>query len=212
MDLRMDDYVLVGIPIPNDYLMDARITCTIEEWDRSDKVESYYAASRSPVLGRDRIVRYAQYRVPRPSHILLVDADVLPKRNTLKRLLALDKDIVTGVYQMRRDGELLWCVSRGDDFTGIEMGALPNNPFKIRRCGNGIILVKMEVFDNLEWPYWKDEFAPGVTLVGEDIYFCKKALAAGYDIWCNPKIKCNHIKMTGLLGIANDLVKETKNV
>jgi len=179
-------------------------------------VESYYAPSKSPELGRDKIVQYAQYRVPHPTHILFVDADVLPRSNTLKRLMSHDKDIVTGVYHINKKGELLWSVSRGDpygeanSFRGIERDALPNNPFKVKSCGFGIVLVKTGVFDKLEWPYWKDELAPGVIVISEDIYFCKKAQAAGYDIWCDPKVKCNHIRMTGLLGITNDLSKEIK--
>ena len=72
------------------------------------------------------------------------------------------------------------------------------------------MLVKMEVFDKLVWPYWLDVFAKGRKVVGEDVYFCKLARATGYDLWIDPKVKCGHLRTVDLLGIAMDYVKGKK--
>ena len=85
---------------------------------------------------------------------------------------------------------------------------LPDNPFKAKTVCNGIMLVKMEVFDKLEWPYWRSEYVVGQIVTGADIYFCRKAKAAGYALWVDPKLKCNHFKMVDLLGIAKTYIKE----
>ncbi|HDZ13925.1 MAG TPA: hypothetical protein ENH60_03370 [Pricia sp.] len=81
---------------------------------------------------------------------------------------------------------------------------LPRTPFKISSGGFGIVLVKYEVFEKLDWPYWKNIFVPGDIEMGEDIYFCKKARQAGFDIWCDPKVKCSHIRMANLLNIIKE--------
>lgn len=193
--------ILVGMPLSPDYKADVRIIATLEKWDRTESVETYYVPSFHPTLGRDRIVQYALYKFPKPTHILFVDSDVLPRHNTLDRLLDLDKDIVTGVYPMTTRKGLSWSVIRDRDFVEIE--ELPDNPFKVKTCGFGIILVKIEVFEKLEWPYWKNTFRPGEIIKGEDVYFCEKAIKAGFDIWCDPKVKCNHIRITNLLSIVN---------
>lgn len=198
--------VIIGVPIKPDWKMDARITSLVEYWDRDDDKESYYVPSDDPAAGRDRIVYTTMYRIPRPSHILFVDADVLPRKNTLKKLLDHDKDIVTGVYNIAQEGRLYWNISRSESFNALELEELPSNSFKVTLCGFGIVLIKTEVFEKLEWPYWENIRSPGAIKRGEDMYFCRKAIEAGYDIWCDPKVKCNHIRMSGLLSIAKDLL------
>lgn len=201
---------LIGIPLGQDYKIDARTADTVNLWDKDEKIEVYYAATPSPEVGRDKIVQYAKYRVPNPSHILFLDADVLPKKNTLTRLLGHDKDIITGVYPMSQNGELRWSVSRDEDFRGVAIDGLPREPFKVQACGFGVVLVKFEVFERLEWPYWKNEYSPGTIEMSEDIYFCKKALEAEYDIWCDPFVKCNHIRMANYLQFVNNVLKGQK--
>lgn len=194
--------ILVGMPLPPDFKVDARIISVLERWDRTKLAETYYPATPFPTLGRDKIVSNAMYRIPRPTHILFIDSDVMPKSNTLEKLLELDKDIVTGVYPMTSRKGLAWSVAKDDTFLGIEQ--LPRSPFKVDYCGFGCVLVKTEVFEKLEWPYWKNEFVEGGITKGEDIYFCDKVKEAGFDIWCEPKVKCNHIRMTNLMNIVNN--------
>jgi len=200
--------ILIGMPLASDYKADLRVMVTVERWGRDEDKESFYAPSISPVLGRDKIVQYAKYRVPTPSLILFIDSDILPRRNTLDRLLGLKKDIVTGVYPMTAKNNVTWNVSREDNFEPVKIGELPDNPFKIKSCGFGIILIKFDVFEKLEWPYWKNIFKPDRIEKSEDIYFCEKVRRAGFDIWCDPKVKCNHIRITNLLSIINNLKKE----
>ena len=210
VDLFAGRPVLVGMPLAPHHQSDTRIISLLEAWDRKVGVETYYVPSPHTALGRDKIVMYAKKRIPRPSHILFVDHDVLARPNTLKKLMEHDKDVVAGVYPMMQNCKLSWCLSREETFTGLPIDDLPNNPFKTKFIGCGIMLVKMEVFDNLPWPYWKDIFMPGRKLVGEDLYFCQLLRKKGYDIWVDPKIKCNHFRTVDLLGIAMNYVKGKK--
>lgn len=206
MELFTGKPVLVGMPLAPNHQSDTRIITLLEGWDREKAIETYYVPSPHTTLGRDKIVRYAKYRQPNPSHILFVDSDVLARHSTIRKLLAHDKDIVAGVYPMMQRCRISWCLSREERYTPLPINELPNNLFKAKFVGCGMMLVKMEVFDKLKWPYWKDVFAPGIKIVGEDLYFCKMAREAGYDIWVDPKIKCNHFRTTDLLGIAMNYI------
>lgn len=208
MNFYLGKPVLIGMPLAPDYRSDVRIITQLEAWDRKDGFETYYVASRHTVLGRDKIVKYAQHRRPRPSHILFVDHDVLPRKTTLSKLLAHNKDIVAGVYPMIQNCEVTWCLSREEPYKSLPINDLPDNLFKTLYVGCGMMLVKMEVFDKLDWPYWENEFLPGVYRTGEDLYFCRKVRAAGYDIWVDPKLKCNHFRGADLLGVAMEYINK----
>jgi hypothetical protein len=202
-----DAFVVVGCPLSPTFRADARTIGMLEAW-RAKNVVTYYPSSGAAELGYDMIVSFAQRIQPKPTHILFVDYDVLPRYNTLQRLVEHDKDIISGVYPTIQRFKLSWCLSREEPFKLMEISDLPDNPFKVHVACNGMMLVKMEVFDNIEWPYWKtvNEKIPDTdkTLkTGADIYFCEKAKAAGYDLWVDPKIKCGHFKMVDVLGIAN---------
>jgi GT2 family glycosyltransferase len=208
MKIYMGSPVLIGMPLAPSHLSDARIVAQLEEWDRHDCYETYYPATGDVVCGRDTVIQYAKYRIPHPSHILFVDHDVLPRRSTLKKLFDHKKDIVAGVYPMTQRGELFWCLSREEPYRGLPIDELPDNPFKAKYVGCGMMLIKYEVFEKLEWPYFKKEFAPGAMITSDDMYFCKKARDAGYDIWVDPKLKCNHFKVVDLLSMAKNLLKK----
>lgn len=196
--------ILVGIPLAPDNLVDSRLSSVVEKLG----VEVYYASTHSPALGRDKVVQYALYRIPRPSHILFVDSDVIIRANTLSRLMSHDKDITCGVAPLCIRGKLVWNASKSSNpkaFDGIPYDKLPTNPFKATKIGFGAVLVKTEVFDKIKWPFWKHEYCPGDIVRGEDIYFGDKVLKAGYDIWVDPKVKCEHNRTVGLLSIIRNL-------
>lgn len=202
-----DPFVLIGCPLSSSFRADARLVGVLEAM-RSKNVITYYPSSSAAEIGYDMIVKFARNIKPKPTHILFVDYDVLPRYNTLKKLLEHDKDIISGVYPAVQKFKISWCLSRDETFKLMDFQDLPNNPFKVNVACNGMLLVKMDVFDKIDWPYWKtDYFTEGVKM-GSDIYFFDKAKAAGYDIWVDPKIKCGHFKMVDLLGIAKNYIKE----
>ena len=198
---------LVCMPLSPTYRADVRIIAQFEEWARDINVNTIYPPSGDTQIGRDKGVMTAMYMRPRPTHILFVDWDVLPRQTTLKKLLEHDKDIISGVYPISQKCGINWCLSKEDPFVPMPLTELPDNLFKAKTICNGIMLVKTEVFDNLKWPYWDKEFSCGKLVTGEDVYFCEKARKAGYDLWVDPKLKCSHFKIVDLLGIAKNYMK-----
>ncbi len=200
-----DAFVLIGCPLSPTFRADARTIGMLEAWQSKNSI-TYYPSSGASEIGYDMIVKFARKITPKPTHILFVDYDVLPRSNTLTKLLEHDKDIVCGTYPIIQKFKVSWCISRCEPFKLMEIDELPTNPFKVHVGSNGMMLTKMEVFDNIEWPYWKNKYQDDGVQMGADIYFFEKVKAAGYDIWVDPKITCGHFKMVDLLGIAKNYV------
>ena len=203
-----DVSVLVGCPLPPSFRADARVIGMLESWGAAKNVITYYPSTGSAECGQDKIVQFAKRMIPRPTHILFVDYDVLPRPSTLVKLINHDKDIISGVYPTTQKCKIGWCLSKDEPFSPMPIMDLPNNPFKASVVCNGMMLVRTEVFDKVEWPYWRTEYKVDGIKAGADIYFCKKVKEAGYDLWVDPKLKCNHFKMVDLLGIAKTYIKE----
>ncbi len=200
-----DAFIVIGCPLSPTFRADARVVGMLEAWQSKNSV-TYYPSSGATEVGYDMIVSFARRLEPKPTHILFVDYDVLPRSNTLKRLLEHDKDIISGVYPIIQKFKISWCLSRDEEFKLMEIDDLPSNPFKVHVACNGMLLVKMEVFDNLEWPYWRNKYFQDGIKTGADLYFFEKVKAAGYDIWVDPKVKCGHFKMVDLLGTVNTYI------
>ena len=74
-------------------------------------------------------------------------------------------------------------------------------PFTVDYTGFGWVLIKKGVFEHPEMKYpW---FAPKMQvfesgavqdMCGEDVSFCLDAMDAGFDIWCDPRIRVGHEK------------------
>lgn len=200
--------VAVTMPLGKDYHADVRSVRMLESWAKANDVVTVYESAACVEECRDKIITTVNYIQPKPSHVLFVDSDVLPKPRTLEVLLSHDKDIITGVVPICQKGVFKWNVSRDIEPIGID--DLPQNLFKVKWCGFGVVLIKTEVFDKLKWPYWQSVYQPGRKLWTEDVYFCHKAIEAGFDIWCDPKVKCNHVTRSNYLSIIRNM-KGTKS-
>lgn len=125
-----------------------------------------------------------------PDYVLFIEEDTIPTDTALADMLAEDADIAFVDYGVNgwscsaknQDGTLLW-------------------------CGMGCTLVKKEVFDKLEKPYfrtdkvlrlndwtWQDRIN---KYGGQDIWFCCKAREAGFKIK-QAKGECRHMQIDSL--------------
>ena len=120
--------------------------------------------------------------------LLFVDADMRFPKDTLKILMAHDKDII-GVnattrsepvkptaknFIVNEDQSVDWLPIYSNVRSGIE---------KADGIGCGVMLVKTKVFKAMEEPYFYFEQLGNNKILGEDIYFCIKAKDAGFDTW-----------------------------
>lgn len=127
------------------------------------------------------------------SHLLNIDADMIFPEDTLKRLLAHNKDIVGGNYRYRgavqNQDNPPSVVKFKKDNKYIE-GDIPDKLFECAALGLGMLLFKTKVFDKLKPPYFElDEVRPAM----EDVIVCEKLRAKNYKIFCDPTIRLGHI-------------------
>lgn len=115
-------------------------------------------------------------------HLLFLDSDMVFPRETLRRLLAHDLDIVGATYTKRVPpyptlGALLPDAPRERIDQGlVEMLHLPT----------GCLLIRASVFQDLSKPWFRFETDEEAGVIrGEDYVFCERARAAGHRVWCD---------------------------
>ncbi len=159
------------------------------------------------------------------THLLFVDADMTFHKDTLTRLLAHDLPIVSGTYFARTDTPIPhvynfsktdadgvnWYTSQAGAFgewvkRHPEQGVFPNawcfpeSLDALVECdavGFGCVLIKREVFEALQYPYFESDPETGGA---EDFDFCEKAKAAGYKIFADFTIQANHEAKGAFIG------------
>lgn len=132
------------------------------------------------------------------THLMFIDADQTFPPSGIVRLFDHDKDIVGAMYNTRGNlddkGQLISTVKMADDKGNlVSTGEVPNQLFKCYAVATGFMLINMSVFNKLEKPWFVAYETPSGEHRTEDVEFCKRAGAAGYDIWCSPTIHVGHI-------------------
>ena len=114
------------------------------------------------------------------SHVLFVDTDVVPPKDFIKKLLAHNKDIVSGAYHLftgtpcsRKNGEFY----QGEGLEEVDM------------CSIGASLIKREVLEKIEYP------EPDDHTMDADYEFCKKAKKQGFKVYQDFDLNCLHIQI-----------------
>jgi len=129
-----------------------------------------------------------------------VDDDHVFAPQTLERLAAAEKDVVSGLYLKReipfvphvydREDERGWCYPR-------LLQPLQRGLVSVKAVAAGCLLVKAKVLKALEKPYWrlgqitKDGW-------GDDLNFCRRVREAGFEVWCDLDTLVGH-QMAGTI-------------
>lgn len=210
--------VLIGVTTMGD--IHTQLVTNLIQWAKrfqKDELGFYFTFKVAPVdRARNTIVKffledhYNKQGVKQTpfTHLLFIDSDTLPPIDAVQKLLDMDKDIATGVtpilhYDKEKKvfGTLDNCFTHQDRDKNdniIKTHAIKRNTGiqKIWRCGGSCMLIKREVFEKLEKPYFKFEYnEEGVEHTrSEDLYFCDQATKAGFEIWCDSGLICNHFK------------------
>lgn len=142
------------------------------------------------------------------THLLFADDDMTFPMHTIIGLLARDLDIVgancatkaipplpTGRKGEKEDE----IVFTRYDSKGVE---------EVTRLGTGIMLIKTEVFEKLGEPWFAipyDNEKKGY--IGEDVFFCRKAMEAGYKLYVDHDLS-KQVGHVGQLDYCHQLMPE----
>lgn len=126
--------------------------------------------------------------------LFFLDSDVICPPTTIERLLSHRLPIVSGLYYTRHSpiNPAMWS-DAGDkahfvSITQFQVGSL----VEAHVVGMGCCLIHRSVFDKLENPYFKWTNGFQENGVSEDFYFCNKAREAGFKIFVDTAVQCEH--------------------
>lgn len=161
------------------------------------------------------------------SHILCVDSDLGFSSESVLKMLLHDEPMICGLYPARQERCFIYRPLKQED--GAFIAHPEGKPLLKMECvPAGFMLIKREVIeklyeDNPDLMYQpKDKSHPPVcylfqTLLkdgefwGEDLEFCNKVRASGFDIWVDPTVMFDHAGMVGSFQqlLTNDKPEDT---
>ena len=129
------------------------------------------------------------------SHLLMLDDDIIPDDNLLKRFVAYDKDVIGGsvlIWRKEWEGPMTCAAIKNlknpTEYTFIDTVKGNNDGLReVDFVGLGCILIKRKVLEKMEPPWFKQVFDDdGKKLVkGIDLYFCERAKDMGFEIYAD---------------------------
>lgn len=132
-------------------------------------------------------------------YVFWLDSDMVFTPDTLVRMFKTlkekDLDILTGLYFRRVAPYSPVLFDKMDiqeekaDYS--EFDAIPEELFEVGACGFGCVLMKTDVFFDVQSKFG-NMFAP-IGNNGEDVAFCWRARECGYKVFCDPNIVCGHV-------------------
>ena len=141
------------------------------------------------------------------THVFWLDSDMKFPVDILEKLIALNKDVVGCNYSTRVSPHRPVAFTSDTDMdmrltkkTGIHT---------VCAVGLGCLLVKRKVLETMSVPHFRVDWDSTYTsLIGEDLFFCRKVRECGYEIHidCDLSQQISHIGATAfkLEGILND--------
>jgi len=119
------------------------------------------------------------------THVFYVDSDMDFPPDTIDRLVAHNKEIVTVEYS-RRKLPVESVTTPLDKASETEL-------YKAKNIGGGCLLVRLDVFDKIDQPWFNFGRKGTDVVIGEDTWFANMARDKGIDSWIDPTIKVGHI-------------------
>ncbi len=137
------------------------------------------------------------------SHILFVDSDMVPRRDTLAKLLVEDVDILSALYFMRQKPHLPVMTKRLPVRTmkdrmeiSIE-GYVTDYPkdaiIQVGAIGMGCALIKRTVFERIKEKNGDEKWFSFENNEGEDFFFCRRAAELGISCHVHTGAEVGHV-------------------
>jgi FkbM family methyltransferase len=137
----------------------------------------------------------------RYDYLLCVDSDIVLPPDTLVKMLAHNVDIISGIYIQRKAEPRLeiYIEHRGglNNLSIEDMYAEPTDLREVGGVGMGCCLIRGEVLRKMEYPHFVYQSAlDHEHTFSEDLYFCRAARTAGFHVWMDRSIVCEHVGQT----------------
>lgn len=213
--MNKDDFLVIGHSIRTDtvphWLHPATLEAMIKPCQYTHAFESHiFDIGES----RNDIVQMA-LNLDQMTHLLFIDDDIIiPNPKSLIYMMdtleQFDAQIVSGLYYKKQPPHepLIIQMTETKDLIGFafpfdndKKPPPPDAMIKVGSVPAGFLLVKREVFEKIEKPWFvygdkelsaKQGGALTAAAPGEDVYFSRKARRAGYNLWVNTQADLIH--------------------
>jgi hypothetical protein len=147
-----------------------------------DRVMLY--TSHGTLIASQRMELARQALEEKADYLLWLDSDMRFPKETIGHLILRDKPIIAANYATRRmpvkpvammdDNGKIGRVYTAPDSEGLQ---------PVDYVGMGVMMTKREVFEKTEAPWFAIPYSTvGNHYIGEDVFFCKKAREAGFEV------------------------------
>lgn len=137
-------------------------------------------------------------------YVFFMDTDMAFQKGTLAMMIRhmanirTDVPAIIGGIYCNRGNDFRWHVYNWkENMDGWESTTFPlkNGLKKVDAIGTGCMLIDMNVFKAIKWPWFEyeyREFNGKKERLSEDMVFCKKCKEAGIPIYADTDITCGH--------------------
>lgn len=133
-------------------------------------------------------------------YLLFLDDDHVVPKDAIFRLLAHQKDFVTGLYVTRavkpRTTQML---AVEDKFRSLTNEDMAKPLIEIDASGMGCALISRRLLQTVEPPWFQVSMDADGDVTGEDVSFCRKAQREGFKLFCDTTLPVPHIAPIGIL-------------
>lgn len=130
--------------------------------------------------------------------IWYVDDDQIFPPDTLLKLLARNRSVVSGLYLQREAPYVPQMYDREETNGAVyakHLVAGDEGLKSVLATGAGCLLIRTAVLKTLDPPYWRLGQNGGILgsdQWGDDIDFCRRVRAKGFTIWCDLDVPVGH--------------------
>jgi len=175
----------------------------------------YIPADNGPIHAlRNSIVENAKHLGV--NKLMMMDVDQVYHPQTIPQLLSHNLPVVGALVHRRYppfDSLMMKKVEldeRRDTYESIdewEDGEL----VEVDGTGTGCVMYDMKVFRDLPYPWFRAQYNPDGSPIGEDFGFCQDLKAAGYRIYVDTSVPCGHLTTMIVNTATNRLYRGMKN-
>jgi hypothetical protein len=209
-EIRLDDFPPGVVAVPaQEQMWTASAIAIFGALIRPPGTAAIHEVCTHSIARKRNVMIDAFLKQPQMEWICFMDSDMVPAADTLVQLLAADQDIVSGLYFMRGEPYHSTAfvrtsrpdpVTRKHDRKWLHHDTPRDRLVQVDYAGAGCLLVRRRVLETIEAP-WFEHPEPGG---GEDVYFCDKAIAAGFNIYVHTGVRPGHI---GVATVNSDFVR-----
>lgn len=186
----MDNKLIIGLPTNGN--LDYRFASSLMGLTLTPETRVIWQVRSMIDTARNNLVTEA-LKTPEYTHLLMIDDDHVFKPDLAMRLLEHDVDIV-GALAFKRRPEYEPCVYRMKEDNNY-YPIFPQIFQEVDIVGTGAMLIKLEVFKQLQFPYFETYYTKDNKHkhFSVDFDFCIKAKKKGFRIFVDPAAAIDHI-------------------